>query len=89
MNSIHEIADTVMREEGLNEWVITWWTSPPSECHVEQKQIWISEGYKNVPLHYQYEILLHEISHIASQKHDELFYTRYAELLKKYSKLLP
>lgn len=83
--TIKYIAKRVLKKEDYSNWNIRWWTSPPSICNADTKSIWISENWKNQPLYYQYEIVLHEISHIEHKEHDDNFYKQYGELLRKYS----
>jgi predicted metal-dependent hydrolase len=88
MKKIKFIAKEIFLGEKIEGWKISWWKSPPSECHHSLKEIWISESYQNQPLEYQFEILLHEISHIFCNDHSPEFYKIYGSLMVKYSNLL-
>lgn len=83
--SIEEISNQILKNEKINDWSIRWWMSPPSQCDHHIKEIWISESYKSQPIYYQFEILLHEISHIENKNHDHLFFERLGNLFLKYS----
>ena len=85
MKRIENIASEILKQEGFGDWKIDWWLSPPSECINDFKTIIISDTYKNEPLCYQFEILIHEISHCYFLDHDFSFYDKMGELLQKYA----
>lgn len=82
---IKSVASEILIREKLTEWKIDWWVCPPSECISDIKIIRISELYKDQMICYQFEIVIHEISHCFIKDHNSDFYKKMAELLNRYS----
>ena len=81
-----EFAYIVLRSEGFVDWKVKFSTSG-SICLLKAKEIILDESHRNVFDWRARQVVIHEIAHIRTSqdnKHSELFFGEFANLIMKY-----
>ena len=87
---VDSFAYGILYDLGFEDWKIEWSKASPGLCIHETRTILMPLKFlMTQPLWYAFEYVLHEIAHINTYKgygdgHDNIFFSQYADLIKRY-----